>query len=257
MRAISDVDLSECPPVLGGFVQRTIRQFTGVQDPYREEKERCNQEASQMLPESRSIVEGSHDPLEAAVKFAIAGNIIDFAVKARPDGSDLRAALARATATVLPAKAFARFKEAIAGAERILYLADNAGEIVFDRLLVEQILPRKLTFVVRGSPTINDATLHDAQSTGISDLVEVIDNGSDIPGTVLHHCSASFQQRFRDADLVIAKGQGNFESLDEEDKTIFFLFTAKCPPVAAQLGCEVGKLVIERHDGPLYAGSER
>ncbi len=139
-----------------------------------------------------------------------------------------------------------KFRKAISMAKSILYLADNTGEIVFDRLLIEQMPLKKITLVVKGSPIINDACLVDAQVTGVADLVEVIDNGSDAPGTILAECSEDFKQRFEKADLIIAKGQGNYETLSDVKKDIFFVLKAKCSVIAKHIGCEVGNLVFLR-----------
>ena len=128
--------------------------------------------------------------------------------------------------------------------DNILYLGDNCGEIVFDRLLIEQLPLHKVTFAVRGSSVINDATLADAEATGMTDLVKVIDNGSDAPGTIIENCSDAFRQRFDRADLVISKGQGNYEALSDVDKDIFFLLKAKCPLIAQYIGCDLGSPVI-------------
>ena len=138
------------------------------------------------------------------------------------------------------------FSSAISQANNILYLTDNAGEIVLDQLLIEQMPTERVTVAVRGLPVINDATMKDAEETGLTDLVTVIDNGSDAPGTLLEDCSPAFQQCFTDADLIIAKGQGNFESLNEVRKDIFFLLKAKCPLVSEHLGYPVGSLVLKR-----------
>ncbi len=126
--------------------------------------------------------------------------------------------------------------QAAARAGRILYLADNAGEIVFDRLLVEALAPQRVTLAVRGTPVLNDATAADARAVGLTEICEVIDNGSDAPGTVLEDCSREFRQRFSTADLIIAKGQGNFETLSEAPGNIFFLFKVKCPVIATRTG---------------------
>jgi uncharacterized protein with ATP-grasp and redox domains len=141
------------------------------------------------------------------------------------------------------------FARAAGEAQTILYIADNAGEIVFDRLLIEQLGPEKVTVAVRGSPVINDATLRDAEAAGLSGLVEVIENGSDAPGTILADCSDSFRKRFESADLVIAKGQGNYESLSEVEACIFFLLKAKCPVIARDLGSPVGSFVLRGSKG--------
>ena len=131
-----------------------------------------------------------------------------------------------------------------AGAQSILYLADNAGEIAFDRLLVEQIPTERVTVAVRGHPVINDATLHDAQAVGLDRIVEVVENGSDAPGTILKDCSADFRRRFAEADLIIAKGQGNFESLYDAPGNLLFLFKVKCSVVAGHVRQPIGMQVL-------------
>jgi uncharacterized protein with ATP-grasp and redox domains len=144
--------------------------------------------------------------------------------------------------------AAAALRRAVAGADRILYLCDNAGEIVFDRLLIEVLPSEKITAVVRGTPVINDATLEDARATGLTEVVRVMDNGSDAPGTLLETCSPAFRDCFAAADLIIAKGQGNFETLSEtRGKRIFFLLKVKCPLIARDIGEPTGRLVVKPH----------
>ena len=140
--------------------------------------------------------------------------------------------------------AVAALRRAVDEARDILYLADNAGEIVFDRLLIEEMPRDRITLVVRGSPVINDATREDAEAAGLSSLVTVIDNDSDVPGTILESCSPDFRSRFAQCDLVIAKGQGNYETLAGENQNIFFLFKTKCPVIARDVGNEVGQMAV-------------
>ena len=139
------------------------------------------------------------------------------------------------------------FRTAVDEAESVLYLADNAGEIVFDRLLLEEMPKDKVVVAVKGAPIINDATMDDAVAAGVPYVVEVIDNGSDAPGTILESCSPAFRSRFESADLVISKGQGNYETVSGLDKPIFFLLKAKCQVIADDLGVPVGSLVL-RHN---------
>jgi uncharacterized protein with ATP-grasp and redox domains len=131
-------------------------------------------------------------------------------------------------------------------ARSILYLGDNAGEIVFDKVLIESLPYRdKITYVVRGEPVLNDVTMHDAEEVGLCGLVEVIDNGSDAPGTILEDCSPEFRGRFAAADLVVSKGQGNYESLScVPHRQVCFLFLMKCAAVAADAGGKVGDLAV-------------
>jgi uncharacterized protein with ATP-grasp and redox domains len=240
----SQMDLMQSPPAMAQKIHRFIREITGVQDPYREVKNRFNRLALQMYPELKQQVEASADPLDTAVRLAIAGNIIDFGVDSAVEESRVESAIAEALTGLLDKEMLEEFGDAMSRAEDILYLGDNAGEIVFDRLLIEQLPCEKITFVVKGRPILNDAVMEDAQIVGLTDMVDVIDNGSDAPGTILESCSETFRRRFDQSDLIIAKGQGNYETLSEVDKNIFFLVRPKCSVLARHLGREIGSLVL-------------
>jgi damage-control phosphatase, subfamily I len=244
LRELVGVDFREPSPVIIGKAHRIIREVTGADDPYGTAKETCNRNALNLYPLMKQKIEGSANGLETALRLAIAGNTIDFIVDPDADRSNMLLAVEESLSAPIPPEVLTTFETAVMKARTILYLGDNAGEIVFDRLLVEQLPAEKITYVVKGSAVVNDVTRVDAESTGMADLVEVVDNGSDMPGTVLDHCSAHFQSRFQRADLVIAKGQGNYESLTEIEKSAFFLFKAKCSVVADHLGCEIGKLIL-------------
>jgi len=246
LRTACEMDLSSTPPAMGQIVHQVIRQYTGNEDPYREVKKHSNQLGLKMYPELKEKIEQSDDSFEMAVRVAIAGNIIDFAKINELDDGKIYQVIEDSFTAPLPEGSVSEFRGAIADANDILFLGDNAGEIVFDRLLLEQMPKEKITFVVRGSPVINDATMEDAEDAGITELVEVIDNGSDAPGTILESCSEDFVHRFKTADLIVAKGQGNFETLSDTDKNIFFLLKVKCPVVTQDVGLEVGSLVLQR-----------
>jgi uncharacterized protein with ATP-grasp and redox domains len=245
LQAAGRMDLRQSPPAMGQHIHRLIRRLTGESDPYRKAKDQFNRMALELYPNLRARVECSGAPLETALRLAIAGNVIDMGVNAHLDESHVYEAIENALSAPLNGDMMA-FSEAMSGARRILYLTDNAGEIVFDRLLLERMLLERVTVVVKGSAVINDATMADAQAAGIRDLVEVIDNGSDAPGTILEDCSVAFRHRFDEAGVVIAKGQGNYETLDEAEKDIFFAFKVKCPVVARDLDCHVGSLILRR-----------
>jgi len=184
--------------------------------------------------------------METAVRLAIAGNIIDLGVKTSIKESNVEKVIRDCLTADFDNQQVEGFRNAVSRAEKIFYLADNAGEIVFDRLLIEQLPAEKVTVVVKGSPVINDATMEDAEFAGLTEMVEVIDNGSDAPGTILKTCSRIFRNRFEEADLIIAKGQGNYETLSDVDKNIFFVLKAKCPVIARDLGCEVGEMIFRK-----------
>lgn len=245
LRWMSEMDLSLSPPALAQRIHRRLRELTGVADPYRDEKDQHNQMALKLLPGLRTQVTSSDDPLMAATHLAIAGNIIDLGAKSGLDENEIHTALLHASETPLKGDLYP-FRTEVAQAKSILYLADNCGEIVFDTLLIEQLGPQRITLAVRGMPIINDATLDDAITAGLDQIVPMIGNGSDAPGTLLDECSEEFQKAFRSADLIISKGQGNFETLSHSGKNIFFLFKAKCPVVADSVGLPVGSHVL-RH----------
>jgi uncharacterized protein with ATP-grasp and redox domains len=247
LKLASEVDLMQSPPAMAQQIHRYIREFTGNPDPYAEIKDRFNKIALQMYPDLRNRIEQSPDPLETAVRLAIAGNIIDFGVSSNIEESQVRQTIAESLEAPLDLDELADFKKAVKETKSILYLGDNAGEIVFDRLLVEQLPCNKIAFVVKKGPVINDATMADAIMAGITDIVEVIDNGSDAPGMILEDCSEQFRNRFDKTELIIAKGQGNYETLSEIDKDIFFLLRAKCPVAAGHLGCEIGDMVLSKN----------
>jgi len=240
----SRMNMDQSPPVMGQQIHRIVRKLSRNKDPYKQVKERFNQYAIELYPQYKRIIDQSSDPLEAAVRLTIAGNIIDLGPNSEIDQSGIDDATVHALSGRLLGN-MGLLEEAVRSAENILYLGDNSGEIVFDRLLIEQLPVDKVTFAVRGSSIINDATMVDAEATGMTGLVHVIDNGSDAPGTIIEECSDVFRRHFDKADLVISKGQGNYETLSDAEKRIFFILKAKCPVIAQHIGCEVGSLVIE------------
>jgi len=250
LHSVAEMDLAQCPPVVAQRVHHHLRQLTGVDDPYRAVKDRFNRMAMDMLPELSTRVRQAAEPLGTALRLAIAGNVIDLGVNGGLTEDEIRQAVADAMEESFLLD-LDGFRKAVQAANDILYLADNAGEIVFDRLLIEQLPTERVTVAVRGGPILNDATMIDAETVGLCDLVEVIDNGSDASGTILADCSESFRERFTTADLIIAKGQGNFETLSDEAANIYFLFKAKCPVIADHVGLPVGTHVAAPWQAPL------
>jgi len=235
------------PPVMGQLIHRRIRELTALPDPYRAAKQQANAFALQMYPDLAARTAKAEDPFALAVMLAIAGNVVDLGVKSHLTAEEVSGSIGEALQAVPDRAGIDDLRGAVGSAGSILYLADNAGEIVFDRLLIERLPTEKVTLVVKGAPVINDATREDAEAAGLTELVEVIDNGTDIPGTVLEACSDAFRERFDAADLIISKGQGNYETLSDcHREGLFFLLKAKCSMIARDLGCEVGRLVIRR-----------
>jgi len=247
LRLAAEMPFDRSPPWMGQRIHKLLRDATGNPDPYREVKRHSNALALELYATLKQRVRASADPFAAAVRMAIAGNVIDFGCRSRLADDEVHQAIEDAMDPHAPGfdnGAVDDLHRAIEHASDILYLADNAGEIIFDRLLIEEMPMDRITLVVRGGPVINDATREDAQAAGLSSLVTVMDNGSDVPGTILEFCSSSFRTRFEQCDLVIAKGQGNYETLGGEDQNIFFLFKAKCPVIARDVGSEVGQMVV-------------
>lgn len=241
---VSLMDFNGLPITIGQRVHRRLRELTGIEDPYHTAKIACNKMASSFLPELKKVVESAEDPLAMAVRLSIAGNIIDMGVAGSVTEADVRLAIDQAIKEPLLGE-LERFRKVVANANNILFLADNTGEIFFDRLLIERLLPKQITVAVRGAPVINDATLVDARDASLQEIADIIDNGSDAPGTILDDCSQEFMRCFNEADLVISKGQGNYESLCSSDKNIIFLFKVKCPVISSHIGFPVGTSIIK------------
>jgi len=240
---LSRLDWDLPAPVIGGEIHRAIRELTGDPDPYLRRKISDTETALQLLPQVEQAVADSEYPFLTAVLFSIAGNAIDLAAKTAADAS-AGAAFRSALSKPVDEAAVRRLERAVGEATSVLFLADNAGEIVFDRPLLDQIGRGRVTVGVRGAPVINDATFDDARRSGITERFRVISNGSDTPGTWLTDCSREFVDQFERADLVIAKGQANYESLSDHPGRVAFLFLTKCPAVSEHLGVPMGSCVI-------------
>jgi hypothetical protein len=239
---LGGMDLNQTPPAASQMIHRRLRALLPEGDPYRAAKDRHNSLAASLMPSIRRRIAASFDPLAMAVRYAITGNIIDLGAKNSVGIGEIYAELQSAPMQPVFGD-LEDLKKASLKARNILYLADNAGEIFFDRLLIEQLAGARVTLAVRGKPVINDATRFDAHAAGLEDIAEIIDNGSDAPGTILDDCSEDFRRRFDEAELIIAKGQGNYESLSSATRDIFFLFRTKCPVISRHSGFSVGTFV--------------
>lgn len=241
---IQKADILKPPAYTTTFVHRKIRQLLG-RDPFDGIKSEYNQIALRLYPSLKTTIEKSPDPLWTSTRLAIAGNVIDFGIFT---SVNIEGNIRTALNNPLSVDDYSSFRDAIANADKILYLTDNAGEIVFDRLLIETLtsLGKKVEAVVKGSPVINDSTMEDARESGLTRVCEVIDNGSEAVGTILEWTSPEFQRTFKDAQMVISKGQGNFETLVSNEKKIFFLFQSKCDVVSKELGLSTGSMLLKK-----------
>ncbi len=244
MAELAQAQWEGSPPQIAQKIYRRIKSLSGNEDPYAGIKKKMNAMASSLMPRLRKVLASSDNPHRDVLKIVIAGNLLDSGAKTMVAPEHLPEKLDDLLGMPLngdPELLFA----AAAKADSILYLADNAGEIFFDRLLIEMLPKGKVTVAVRGQPAINDATLEDAREAGLDKIATLIDNGSDAPGTVLEECSETFQAAFRNAALIISKGQGNYETLSEHRKGISFLLSVKCQAVANDIGAPIGSMVVE------------
>lgn len=252
-KALPKFSLTSSPPEMGRILYGLVRRIAKKEDPYAQIKKKSNKLALNIYGKLKKKVYHSSDRLLIAVELAIAGNIIDYGVKNSLNvDRELAKILDEENKAIEQEKKilfdYPRFKSALKKAKTILYLADNAGEVVFDRILIEEIKRfdnnKDIIYAVKEKPIINDALARDALDCGIDKHAKIISSGSDAPGTVLSLCSKTFLSIYREADMVISKGQGNFEALSRARRTIFFLFMAKCPVIAQDVGCNVGDIIL-------------
>ncbi len=241
---MSETDFDKTPPELAQGISSIVSSMTGVEDFYLDTKAAHTRKALHLIPEMKKIISESKDPFIAGLRLAIAGNIIDLGVKNVISEEEIMHTLEEAMSKPLSGVDPEQFRREVFAAGKILYLADNAGETVFDRVFIEQLPRGKVTVAVRGAPAINDATLRDALDAGLDQVAEIIENGSGAPATILRDCSPEFREIFRQADVIISKGQGNFESLSSVKANIYFLFRVKCDLVKEHTGFPVGSLVL-------------
>lgn len=232
------------PPVRASRIHALIREISGNPDPYHAAKHEATAHALNLYPRLKQLLAEASDPLESAIRLAIAGNIIDLGVASE---YDLEASIERVLAQPPGIDHLSRLKAALKNAKSILYLADNAGETVMDRLLIE-LLKQPVTYVVKGGPAVNDATREDATAAGLDQVCEVIDNGAATLGTILDQCTPDLRQRFDEAELIIAKGMANYESLSGSRSGLFFLLQAKCAVIAGHLGVPEKSIVVLEDD---------
>jgi uncharacterized protein with ATP-grasp and redox domains len=244
-RALIDIarfDISMAPSEMSSHIQSMARRASGNSDPYREAKAASTRQALAMYPHLSQLIQRADDRLETAIRLSIAGNIIDLGVLQE---FDLDATVDRVLAEPFAVNDLPALREALVRSRHVLFLGDNAGETVFDRLLIET-LNVGVTYVVKSGPTVNDATYEDAVAAGLDRTAHVIDNGTDGLGTLLHRCSVEFLRRFEAAELIIAKGQANFECLDGTGAPTFYLLQAKCHVIARHLNVPQFGIVLKQ-----------
>jgi len=251
-RRLSELDLTQPPPAIARHLADLVSEMTGCGDLYLDDKRESNERVQHLLPglRDRLVRERKRpggDPLALAMELAVIGNYIDRGVDME---ADWEAELAEVSAGISPEALISFASRARPGAD-VLILGDNCGEIVLDTLLVEELQRRgcQVTYAVRSRPVINDATLADAEAVGMTALCDVVESGVDTPGTVLDRCTAEFLGRMHAADVILSKGQGNFESLQGNWPGVFCAFKAKCNRVAAEICRPLGSSVLMQTSG--------
>jgi uncharacterized protein with ATP-grasp and redox domains len=250
LKGLAGFDYESSPPIMAMEMYEILRNLTAITDPFAEIKAVYNDKALALYPRLKEIIAASSDPTDTAIRIAVAGNIIDFAA-GNHGAIPIEETLKRALVAPFAIDHMDRLRRSIDDGGTILYLADNAGEIVFDRVFIEEIGPDRVTSAVRDVPIINDATQEDAAAVGLSGVCTVISSGSKAPGTPLEICSDEFRDLFYSADSVIAKGQGNYETLDHAGRDIFFLFMVKCPIISREVGVAVNSFIAMLQSGSL------
>ena len=235
--ALHGLDWDTTSVVVIEDIWKEIVRKVNTPDPFSKEKSNQNKKIMNLYPYLEKMVNTAADPLHMAVKLSILGNSMDLMV-ADPSVT-IENSISEKVKIPLSKKNYSQFKHQLKASKLLLIFGDNAGEIVFDKLLIETIKKMhqlEITYVVRSVPTLNDATLKEAESVGLDKIATVIENGIDgpLPGTLLSRCSDEVNDLVRRSDLIISKGGGNFDTLDEErkhlNKNISFLLLSKCHP---------------------------
>ncbi len=254
MKKIAEIyskkSLQTTPAYFSQTAYEIISNKTGVADPFFDEKKKFNELVLTMVPDCYKALQKSNDPLTTGAHLAVAGNIIDLGIGGE---LDIHGTLSSALETPFAINHIERLRADLAEYSSLFYIGDNAGEIVFDRLFIEvlkKLYPNlEITFSVKSKPIINDATMDDAIDVGMTKVCDVIETGGNYIGAPLDKVGEKFLEKFNSSEIIIAKGHGNFETLNEKiGKNIYFILKAKCQMVANELGVSIGDSVLKQND---------
>ncbi len=243
MDMAGSLSLEDPPSIFTSYIIREVYNYLKNPDPFLELKKEMNKIGKKKASEAKILIEKEKDRIYTAIKYSACGNIIDIGPQ---DNFDLERHIKNLS---FKRDDYKIFKEKLKGAYKILYILDNAGEIYFDKLLLEQLTFLNLVIVVKKEPILNDATLKDAYEAELDKLGEIIDTGSGFLGVNFNEINEEFLKNYQEADIIIAKGHANYESLVDRERDVFFLLKAKCPVVAKSLGVEVGDSVFYYYPG--------
>ena len=246
IKEIASIDFEKSlSPEITSNILNKLRKSSDVEDPYLPEKSKGNSEMLARYDEFKKMIRGSDNPFDTALRLAIAGNIIDFGPT---HVFDVEGTIEKVLVSDFAIDHSEQLQKEIEKAETILYLGDNAGEIVMDKLFLETLNHPNVWFAIREKPVLNDVTHREADEVEISKFARIISNGDDAPSTLLHRVSDDFRKIYNKADLIISKGMGNYEGLMfENDPRLFFLLMVKCPVIGRKIGAEKGDFVVKHN----------
>ncbi len=242
LRTLEKADDSLTPSNLAGQTNQVIREIVGIDDLYKDIKRKSHLMAEEYLEDLIDLSKEGNDKLEQGLKISAAGNIIDVI---HANDYDLWDEVITTVNQELLGGGVEAFRQRINESPYLLYLADNVGETVFDRVFIET-LDIPVIYAVKGGPILNDATREDALAAGIEQIAEIVETGSRAPGTILSQCSEEFQHLYEGSNLILAKGQANYETLDDKGDKIFFLLRVKCPILSREIDTPLGNLVLKQ-----------
>lgn len=245
IQSIAKIDLNTSySPEISRNIIDELEKHSQISDPYKTEKEESNREMLAHYRGFKEMVSQSPDPFDTALRLTIAGNIIDFGPTHK---FDVWQTIDRVMNNDFAIDDSQQLRNEITKAKSVLYLGDNCGEVVLDKLFLETIQHPNVVFSVRERAVLNDVTLKEAKEVGISKVARLISNGDHAPSTLLHRVSPEFKAIYDSADLIISKGMGNYEGLmGENDPRLFFLLMIKCPAIGKNIGAQKGDFVIKR-----------
>lgn len=243
LQLVTEYPKYQSSPELGRAVHQLVKERTGVCDPYKKIKQDNMETALQLYPLLKQFLSEKENQLYWALKIAAIGNIIDAALS---NDLDIKKRVEAEIEKEFAVCDLAIFTEVLQQAKQLLLIGDNAGETVFDRVLAEKLSGLELIYAVRSEPVLNDVTYEEADASGLGQYTRIVSSGCNAPGLILEECTPEFREIFNTADLVLSKGQGNFEALSGLKRGIFFLLKAKCPQIAAHLGVMVNDYVFFR-----------
>ncbi len=239
---LENADPSLIPPALAGETNRVLRESLGIEDFYKAEKLANHELALSYIDQLRALVPAGPEGLEEGLKISAAGNVIDII---HSSDYDLWQEVQTTVNQNLLGGGLQNFQKKLIEAPYLLYLADNVGETIFDRVFIES-LDIPVIYAVKSGPILNDATLDDALAAGLDEIAEIVETGVQSPGTILDQCTPEFRELFQRSELVLSKGQANYETMDEQGDKVFFLLRIKCPVLGRMLDAPLGSLVFKQ-----------